>query len=186
MVESLILHPALLVAKGFESLNTSDMRFLQAYRNHFEEAKELHRTRVYRPDDFLLGGILNPESEYFDINEAYIEARDRIDSFPYMTMYEIRMHFYYGRIAQIFDCLCKELYQEMDLYAQKNQIPLAAFLDTSSAIRLLERTILYPKILALHQCGLGSKKAYAFQTIIEGFLNLQRSKSPKKVAANKF
>ncbi|MFT4566278.1 MAG: hypothetical protein ACI9FN_001233 [Saprospiraceae bacterium] len=181
MVESLILHPALLVAKGFESLDTSDMRFLQAYRNHFEEAKEMHRTRVYRPQDFLLGGILNPGSEYFDINEAYAEACDRIDSFPYMTLYEIRMHFYYGRIASIFDGLCLELHRELEMYAQQYQKSLVSFTDTPTAIRQLERTSIYSKIRALHQCGLGNKKSKAFQFIIEGFISMQRSKEVQKV-----
>ena len=181
MIESLMLHPAILVAKGFETLNTSDMRFLQAYRNHFEEAKELHRTCIYRPQDFLLGGILNPESEYFDINEAFIEARDRIDSFPYMTMYEIRMHFYYGRIASIFEALCSELYKELEFFAQQYHMPLSSFLDTSRAIRKFERNSIYSKILALHQCGLGNKKSRAFEYIIDGFISLQRSKEMQKI-----
>ena len=175
-----MLHPALLVAKGFESLNTSYMRFLQAYRNHFEEATDLHRTRVYCPDDFLLGRILNPENNYFDINEAYIEARERIDSFPYMTLYEIRMHFYYGRIASIFQALCAELNRDLELFAQQYHKPLSAFLDISIAMRELQATEIYHKIMALHLCGLGNNKTKAFQFIIEGFSSEHKKKALQK------
>lgn len=175
MIEALILHPALLVAKGFESLNTADMRFLHAYRKHFEGAIELHRTCVYRPEDFLLGGILNPQSDYFDIREAYAEASHRIDSFPYMTMYEIRMHFYYGRILKIFDAMLFELYQGLSIYANQYHRPISFFQTNAGSMRYLEGSPMYHQVVALHQCGLGRKLVNAFEYVFDGYVRYVES-----------
>lgn len=176
MIRSLMLHPALIVARGFESMDTSDMRFLNAYRKHFEEARELHKMKVYRPEDFLLGAILNPEDAFHDVNEAYVAARDRIDSFPYMTMYEVRLHFYYGRIAMIYEALCAELYRDLDQYATQYYRSSSYFESSNQVMRHLEKTPIYAKIHALHQCGLGIKLIDTFEVILSGYRSANMGK----------
>ncbi len=170
MVESLILHPALLVAKGFESLNTRDMRFLHVYRRYFEEAKEKHKTRVYSPEDFQLGGILNPESQFLDVHATFMEASDRIDSFPYLTLYEVRTHFYYGRISQIFDALMSEVFRGLDDSGVLDYYGDILLRVDKRIIKSLERTRVYNQIMALHRCGLERKLSGAFQYVLSRYV----------------
>ena len=169
MIESLMLHPAILAARGFDALSTADMRFLHAYRRHFESATELMKTRIFKMEDFELGGILNPQSRYLNIEAAFHEANDRIDSFPYMTLAEVRMHFYYGQILKIFEQLMMELYTDLDVFAKRHRVPETFFQANHATILQLESSPAYLKISGLHRCGLGDKLLHAFDFVFQRY-----------------
>jgi len=169
MVESLMLHPAILAARGFESLSTADMRFLHAYRRHFDEAKDLIKTHVFRIEDFNLGGILNPRSKYLHPEHAFHEAKRRIDSFPYLTLVEVRMHFYYGDIMRIFEQLMMELYRDLDAFAKVNRLSESFFVAEHATILQLESSPAYLKISGLHRCGMGDKLSHAFAYVFDRY-----------------
>ncbi|MDG2448958.1 MAG: hypothetical protein P8M34_04955, partial [Saprospiraceae bacterium] len=61
MKRDIILLPSLLLASGFESLNTQDIKFLNNYRKHFDKTKyDLEEIFIVTESDYELGGIMNP------------------------------------------------------------------------------------------------------------------------------
>ena len=95
MVENRFLHPAILIAAGFECLNSADVRFLNACKKHFNPVKDnFSQVLLISPYDFELGGIFNPDDNMVDPVIAYRQMSERIPDFPYLNKHQIIKYLY--------------------------------------------------------------------------------------------
>lgn len=167
MVEKLFLHPAVLIASGYECLTSADVRFLNACNRHFSaNDTSMAQIMIITPDDFELGGIFNPDNRMLEPIIAYRQTTERIPDFPYMNKYQILRHMYQDRLEVTFQQVVQELLRSIKQtlgYNDMNIANLFSRAETSSrAIQLLQKTDIYAKISALHKCGIGNRLSDAF------------------------
>ena len=174
-VATIVLHPAILIASGFESISSQQVRFLHAYRLHFHEhAQDLTETLVLTKRDFDLGGILNPFGKFFDSEDAYIKFGKTISNFPYLTRREIIGYVYKYELTKIWAELLSELYGDLSQYCVTHKRTRDYFQATTKVIHDLSQYPIFNKISALHSCGLGGKLADAFEFIFSHFKDYER------------
>lgn len=174
MVENLFLHPAILVASGFECLTTSDVRFLNASKKHFNPHKDnFAQVILLTPMDFELGGILNPCDKMIEPITAYRMASERIPDFPYLNKYQILKHLYEERLQVTFQKIIQEILVTIKKTLGYNDFNIARLFDapttSSKAIKLIQKTDVYTKINALHRCGVGNRLADAFAWVFHKY-----------------
>jgi hypothetical protein len=167
MVENLFLHPAILIASGFDCLTSSDVRFLNACKKHFDPIKDnFAQVILITPMDFELGGILNPEDQMIEPVSAYRKASERIPDFPYLNKYQILKYIYEERLEMTFQKIIQEVLASIKKTLGFNDFNIARLFDTpntsSKAIKLIQKTDVYTKVNALHQCGVGNRLTDAF------------------------
>ncbi len=168
------LHPALLMASGYECIDTRDAKLMNAYRAYFESTQPtLSETRVVRPDDFAPGGICNPFGLFANENTAYMQQMGRVKNFPYLTYSELRAAFYHEPLTQILNKVLNELYDEVEAFLLKNKLPYSFLQPTTDVITRINQTQLYQKIVALHLCGMGEKLRDTFDLIFRQFKQLR-------------
>ncbi len=174
-VATVVLHPAILIASGFESLSSPQVRFLHAYRCHFHnECYDLTETIVLTKRDFDLGGILNPFGKFFDTEEAYRTFNKSIANFPYLTRTEIIAYIYKYELTRIWAELLGELYGELSQFCITHKRTRDYFQASTNVIHDLSQYPIFNKISALHTCGLGGKLADAFEFIFKNFKEYER------------
>lgn len=174
MVGNLFLHPAILIASGFECLNSSDVRFLNASRKHFNPHKDnFAQIQLITPMDFELGGIFNPTDRMLEPIIAYKQAQERIPDFPYMTKTQIVKYIYQERLEITFQKVVQELLFTIKKTLGYNDSNISRLFDTGStntkAIRLLKKTDIYAQINALHKCGVGNRLTDAFAFVFHKY-----------------
>ena len=169
-VESLVLHPAVLIASGFEVITSRQVRFLNAHKDHYHSRRvDLKETISILPKDFQLGGLLNPSGYLLDIHQAYRECAMEIDNFPYLTRKAILKHFYLEKLQGIWSELLIELFSDLSAHCVTYKRPVSYFNATKRVIHELYASPIYHKITALHLCGLGDKLSDAFDYIFRLF-----------------
>lgn len=165
---NLILHPALLLASGVESLTSRDIRFLNAYRRHFEVNQvKLDKIVSISERDFFVGGILNPINEFFSPENAYCAMLKAQKCRPYMSYHEIYRFYYADYLSGVFSNITKEILRDIANFYQ--EVPGSTYNLKNERIRMLNQTIVYPKIVALHLCGLGAKLSEAFEFMFDKY-----------------
>ena len=170
IVSTLVLHPAVLIASGFESLTSKQVRFLNAYRHHFTSRfNKPQETIVLKKKDFQLGGIGNPHASFRDPQETYNLFSTHIPDFPYLTTSDILNAFYLNDLNTIWTGLLNELCCELDHFCLANKWPIEYLLADTKVIHQLYSYPVYQKITALHLCGLGQKVIDAFDFAFEYF-----------------
>ena len=167
MVEKLFLHPAILIASGFECLDSSDVRFLNACKRHFNPIKDnFAQIRLITPMDFEFGGIFNPTNQMIEPINGYKQAQERIPDFPYLNQYQILKYLYQERLEVTFQKITQELLYSIKSSLGCNDLNIARLFDnpstSSRAIKVIQKTDVYKKVHALHKCGLGNRLADAF------------------------
>ncbi len=170
LLDSLMLHPALLIVSGFESITSEDVRFLNAYRRHFDKTNlDKDKTEVYGESELELGGILNPCCNMMDPKlNAHIIAQT-FATYPYLTIRDIWYQLYAPRIEDIFSKLLGEIFTNLTAYSVDYKRPASFFQANTSVIRMIETSPCYTQIAALHMCGLGDKLGGAFAWTFERY-----------------
>lgn len=170
VVKSLLLHPALLIVSGFESISSDDVRFLNAYRSHFDnKTEDDNLTKVYTERDFELGGILNPTADFGSSYEKINQALSLFPTYPYLTRANIWQTLYAPTLVDIFYKLLGEVFQNLTTYSVYHKRPSSFFQSNTSVIRSLESSPCYGQIAALHMCGLGDKLGNAFDWVFSRY-----------------
>ena len=170
------LHPALLMASGYECINSRDARLLHAYRQYFyEQQPNGNDTHVVSPADFAPGGICNPTNLFASENSAYMSCMGNIKNFPYLTFAELKAAFYYEPINKIQYKVLNELYDEIEAYLLAHKLPYSFLQPTTEVITKINQSILYQKIVALHLCGMGEKLRDTFDMVFRQFKKLRVS-----------
>lgn len=169
-VASLTLHPAVLIAAGYECLTSEQTRFLNTLRRHFPDPSH-HNTEMItiEKSDCRLGGILNPHTLLQDEQFIYMDAGSRLDNFPYTHKSEIFSTFYFDKMSKIWTDLIQEICGDLEVYSRHLKLPIRHFRPTHQIIHELSDTWIYHKISALHLCGLGAKLADAFAYVFRSF-----------------
>ena len=177
-VDSFVLHPSLLVASGFESISTRQVRFLHSYRRHFYTYDiDFTETIVISKKDFELGGIMNPFGTFYDIDSTYQQTSQRINNFPYLTRREIQDNIYADHIHNIWRNLQNELFQDLSSFCISSKRSRDFFQANTQVIHALSEYPIYQKICALHTCGLGGKLMDTFEYIFSKFKAIERSRN---------
>lgn len=174
MVENLFLHPAILIASGFECLTSTDVRFLNACKKHFNPLKDnFAQILLITPMDFELGGIFNPSDEMIEPIFAYRQTSERIPDFPYLNKYQIIKHIYEDQLEMTFQKIVNEILFSIKKTLGCNDMNIARLFDTpstsSKAIKLVEKTDVFQKINALHKCGVGDRLTDAFSWVFHKY-----------------
>ncbi len=168
------LHPALLMASGYESIDSRDAKLLNAYRAYFGSyASNGHQTHIIKPADFIPGGICNPHGHLDDENMSYIRCMGKVRNFPYLTYQEIEHAFYQEPIREVMQRVLNELYDEIEAYLLDQKLPYSFLQPTTEVITFLNSSPLYRKITALHLCGMGEKLKDSFGLIFRQFKQLR-------------
>ena len=169
-VASLTLHPAVLIAAGYECLTSEQTRFLNTLRRHFPDQSHHNVDMItVEVSDCDLGGILNPHTKLQDPQMIYMEAGRRLDNFPYTHKSEIFSTFYYDKMSEIWSDVIHEICGDLEVYSRHLKLPVRHFEPTHQVIHELADVWIYDKISALHLCGLGSKLADAFAYVFSSF-----------------
>ena len=167
-VATIALHPAVLIASGFECITSNQVKFLNAHRRHFHhKVYDLDKTISVTQEDFSLGGILNPYGEFLDTREAQLEAAEKAPSFPYLTRRSIIKAFYQEELSSIWSELLIELFEDLSEFCVVNKRPKGYYVANTKVIHELYSYPIYHKISSLHLCGLGSKLIDAFDYVFE-------------------
>ena len=162
-VGSLILHPALLMASGVETLTSRDMRILNSYRLHFYENHFDHpNTIVLSESDFMLGGILNPMGSLREPHQLINQYRPLFRGFPYVQLQSVKSKVYLPLISEILNRIHVEIKKDIQSVAIRRRIPINTLNMTN-----LKNLPPYNKIAAVHMCGFGSKLREAFDYYLE-------------------
>ncbi len=174
MVEKLFLHPAILIASGFECLDTADIRFLNAFKKHFNPHKDnFAQIRLITPDDFELGGIFNPTNIMVEPINGFRQAQERIPDFPYLNQYQILRILYQERLELTFQKITQELLYTIKGSLGCNDMNIARLFDnpdtSSRAIKIIQKTEVFKKVHALHKCGLGNRLSDAFAWVFHKY-----------------
>ncbi len=169
-VETLVLHPAILIASGFESITSRQVRFLNAHRQHFHtKACDLNETLSLSPNHYALGGILNPCGYLLDNNQAYHNSADEVNDFPFLTRRAILKYFYTEDMTTIWSELLVELFSDLSYFCVQHKRSRDYFYPSKKVIHELYPNPIYHKISALHLCGLGGKLVDAFGYVFNQF-----------------
>ena len=169
-VATIALHPAVLIASGFECITSKQVKFLNAHRRHFHhKVYDLDKTLSVTQEDFSLGGILNPFGAFLDTKEAQIKASEKVPNFPYLTRRNILKAFYQEELSVIWSELLIELFEDLSEFCTANKRPRGYFVATTHVIHDLYNYPIYHKISSLHLCGLGEKLIDAFAYVFELF-----------------
>lgn len=169
-VESIILHPAILIAAGFDSLSSKQVRFLNAHRRHFHtKLFDLNKTMSIKPEDLSLGGILNPFGHFHDVDSMYRKMSQGIPNFPYLTRREILKYIYQEELNEIWSGMIYELFIDMTEFCVTQKKSRDYFQSNTTVINQLYTFPIYQKITALHLCGLGNKLMETFEYIFDRF-----------------
>lgn len=170
VVESIILHPAVLIAAGFETITSRQVRFLNAHRLHFHsKLHDLDQTFVASISDFELGGIMNPYGILFDAKEAYAEYGAHLINFPYLTRRQILRTLYLVDLDKIWSEMMMELFTDLSDFCIAHKRSRAYLTPSTTVIHELYNYPIYQKISALHLCGLGSRLIDSFAYVFEHF-----------------
>ena len=162
-VGSLILHPALLIASGVETLTSQDSRVLNAYRLHFFENRFHHSdTIMLRESDFMLGGILNPTGVLREPQTLINHYRPLFSGFPYVRLNAIKSTVYHPLISDIVQRVLREIKLDIKTLAHQRKLPVNTLNMTN-----MKNLSPYNKIAALHMCGLGLKLREAFDYFLQ-------------------
>ena len=173
-VDTFVLHPALLIASGFESLSSKQVRFLNSYRRHFySNTIEFSKTNVISKKDFELGGIMNPFDQFFDIDSVYRQSSQLINNFPYLTYREIQTQIYFQPIRQIWRELLTEVFLDLSSFCIATKRSRDFFQAATPVLHEISSFPVYNKICALHSCGLGGKLSDAFAFLFEKFKTVE-------------
>lgn len=178
-VETLVLHPAVLIASGFEAITSRQVRFLHAHREHFHtKTTNLNETLSIVPKHFDLGGILNPCGYLVQSEEAYQQCAEELEHFPYLTRRAILRHFYQQELTTIWSELLLELFTDLSQFCVQHKLSRCYFVPNTKVIHELYSYSLYHKIAALHLCGLGSKLCDAFDYVFKEFKKYENAMEP--------
>lgn len=173
-VDTFILHPAILIAAGFESISSKQIRFLNALRAHFD-AHTIHHTDtlVVSKKDFELGGVMNPFGNFYNTDIIYKEIGQSISNFPYLSKKEIYLNTYKSEVDVIWKALQIELFLDLSQFCIDQKRPRDYFQSTLQVIHELSPYPIYQKITALHSCGLKSKLTESFEYIFRKFISYE-------------
>ncbi len=179
-VATIALHPAVLIASGFECVSSSQVRFLNAHRRHFHhKLHDFNETICITFKDFELGGILNPHGAFLDPYEAQVEAASLISNFPYINRKEILKAYYQQELSTIWSELMLELFKDLSEFCIQHKRSREYFQANTKVIHDLYNYPTYHKISSLHLCGLGSKLIEAFKYVFQLFQSYEiRSAEP--------
>ncbi len=174
MVEYRFLHPAILIASGFECLSSADVRFLNACKKHFNPTQDnFAQVRLISPQDFELGGIFNPDDHMIDPFTAYRQMSERIPDFPYLNKYQIIRYVYDEKLEVTFQRVIQELLHTIKRTLGVNDMNIARLFDGSAtsarAIKLIQKTDIYRQVNALHKCGVGDRLSDAFAWVFHKY-----------------
>ena len=177
MKRDIILLPSLLLASGFESLSTQDIKFLNNYRKHFDKTKfNLEEIFIVTESDYELGGIMNPFNQMSIPGEVYDLCKSSIPAFPYATRLDLKELIYQSKINSLFEGLLMEIYSDLSaLYDEGNQWILEATTEKKFSLQGLDGLKthgVYQKTVALHLCGFGNVIFDSFNKVLSRFLDL--------------
>lgn len=179
--DSLILHPALLIASGYECITSKDARFLNGYKRHFTNpAEDKTIVRALSTEDFAIGGILNPSGDFLHCPTIFRECTSGIHSFPFLNKNEIYRYFYLEIFNRLMEKIEFELFRDLDSYLSQIQKPASFLRSGSNAIRSMQKSDVYNKIAALHMCGLGDKLRNAFEIVFRDYHNYSESRNDRE------
>lgn len=171
MNREIILLPSLLIASGFECLTTTDVKFLNNYRKHLDRSKyNLDEIFMATPDDFELGGILNPFNEMGSIQSLVHRYCGYFTSYPYLTRNDIKSHVYSFDFNSILTRLKDEAVEELNELQLKENHEVLEGIEankfTVKNLKQLQEERFYHKTLSLHLCGFGDVMLDAFNRIL--------------------
>jgi len=165
-VVTIVLHPAILVASGFECLTTKQMRFLDNHKSHFStRQRDWTESCSLSPEDFKLGGLLNPHGRLEDPDRAYVLATDDFPRYPIATWQDIFKKYYVKELTHIWQEILVELCLDLHTYCHDQSKHAEELAANSSCIHQMSKYPIYQKITALHLCGLGDRMADAFDFV---------------------
>ena len=172
-LHQLMLHPAVLIASGYESLSSSEVRFLHAMRQHFCLYQDkLDEAIVVSPNDFNPGGIGNPYHHLDDPSLRYQQCARAIDHFPYISRMDLFEALYRNDLQKIWQNLLHEVIAELDHISRCRKVAIDGFRPTTEVVHKLYGHSVYQKICALHICGLGQKMMDAFSYVFDQYRSL--------------
>jgi|GEM_PF-3148071 len=181
-VESILLHPAVLISCGYDCISSKQVRFLNAHRQHFQNKGHLMaETLSITAKDFELGGILNPRGLLDGIEARYYNAAKIVPNFPYLNRREVLQHFYHKELTIIWSEMMIELIHDLSSFCINTKRSQTYFTTSTRVIHDLYPHPIYQKIAALHLCGLGSKLLDAFEYVFRLFKS-QVKKSNQQIA----
>lgn len=184
-LDTIVLHPAVLIASGFEALSSKEVRFLHSYRKHFDQIKQdTFKTLLLSQKEFELGGILNPFGTFYNIPYQYKLACEKVPNFPYLTRKEIIKSFYSFHLNKIWNNLLHEVFSELTMMRLNQKRPLSYFVPTKKVLHDLYRLPVYHKIAALHLCGMGGKLGDAFAYIFDLFTIHESQQGSRSITAS--
>jgi len=171
----IILLPSLLLASGFECLDTQDVKFLNNYRKHLDKTKfDLEEIFMVTSSDFELGGIMNPFNLMDGTTSMYEECKNHFSSFPYLSRIDIKTKIYQNHLDQILINLINEIVTEIsDLQKVQNPQILESISENGFNIRdidQLKEQRLYQKTVSLHLCGYGNIILDAFNKVLKEYM----------------
>ena len=177
-VVSIVLHPAVLVASGFECLTTKQMRFLAAYRKHFTQGlSNAHTLISIEPDDLELGGILNPHGSLESPALILSVATSLFKRFPLVTQQEIFEAYYQKELSTIWQELLVELCIDIEQYCSDTKTPIQEIIVDTKLISSLSKKDIYHKVQALHRAGLGDRLLDTFRYVFSIYKASQKTYS---------
>ena len=180
MEREIILLPSLLLASGFECLNTQDIKFLNNYRKHFDKTRHnLEEIFIVTESDYELGGIMNPFNQMAIDHEIYEQVRKGIQTFPYVTRIDLNKIVYSKQVKEIIKSLTKEIVTDFKSDIEINEgIQMAVRNSTfcNQSIELIKSLPIYAKISAFHLCGQGLKLIDAFNHFLTLYLKKKRNR----------
>ena len=181
-VESIILHPAILIASGFDCLSSKQVRFLNAHRRHFHtKIYDLNQTLSITPEDLTLSGILNPFGHFHDVDTIYRKMSQSIPNFPYLSRREILSYIYKEELNNIWSEMMHELFIDLTEFCIEQKRPKDYFVSDTNVIHELYKFPIYQKITALHLCGLGGRLLDTFNYVFSRFRKYERQESSPSI-----
>jgi len=170
----IILLPSLLLASGFECLQTQDIKFLNNYRKHFDKTKHnLEEIFIITESDYELGGIMNPFNKFHPDQIIYDQVRQGIQTFPYVTRIDLNRIVYAKKVKELTKQITKEITSELRKNLETNtgiQMAIRNREFCSSSIDNLKTLPVYQKVCSLHMCGYGLKLIDGFNHFLELYL----------------
>ena len=180
MERDIILLPSLLLASGFEFLQTRDIKFLNNYRKHFDKTKNnIEEIFIIAESDYELGGIMNPFNLMQIEPETYEAVKQGIHTFPYVTRIDLYRIIYSKKSKEISRNIIKEILTDFrssldSCEGLKMAISKNAFCEESS--ELLKNNVVYQKLVSLHLCGYGLKLIDTFNFFLAIYFKRKRKK----------
>ena len=175
MKRDIILLPSLLLASGFESLSTQDIKFLNNYRKHFDKTKyNLEEIFIVTESDYELGGIMNPYNQMNIPSKVYDLCKSSIPAFPYATREDIKEIVYKQSVDNLFQGLLSEIFSEIThLFEKGDKFIKEAISEQKFSLQCLESIKVFPfyqKVVALHLCGFGTVISDSFNKMLSQYL----------------